>query len=117
MRAKASSEFDMEEHGLIKKRQMSKRNSSYIKPQVRVLFLEIDQICFDKDGDGKTFSDTLFYSQEPNIRDELGNAFLLVVLYMVQGIPLGLSMGSMYVFFKKSPHSHGIFFINLYSFI
>jgi hypothetical protein len=28
-------------------------------------------------------------------REELGNAVLLCVLYLIQGIPLGLSMGSM----------------------
>ena len=33
--------------------------------------------------------------QAPGLRDEWGNVLLLVVLYMIQGIPLGLSMGSM----------------------
>ena len=33
--------------------------------------------------------------QEPNLREEWGNALILVVLYMIQGVPLGLSMGSM----------------------
>ena len=31
----------------------------------------------------------------PGLRGELGNVVLLVVLYMLQGVPLGLSMGSM----------------------
>jgi hypothetical protein len=48
MRAKASREFDMEEHGSIRKPQMSKRSSSYSKSQVRIIFLgNFDQICFD----------------------------------------------------------------------
>ncbi|KAH7621278.1 hypothetical protein Ndes2526B_g03619 [Nannochloris sp. 'desiccata'] len=86
MRAKASREFDMEEHGSIRKLQIRKRNSSYNK------------------------------TQEPNIRDELDNAFLLVVLYMVQGIPLGLSMGSM-PFLLRSTMSYtkiGIFTLAAY---
>lgn len=35
--------------------------------------------------------------QGPRLRDEWDSALLLVVLYMIQGVPLGLSMGSMWV--------------------
>lgn len=54
--------------------------------------------------------------QGPNIRDELGNVLLLIVLYMVQGIPLGLSMGSM-PFLMRSTMSYtkiGIFTLAAY---
>ena len=33
--------------------------------------------------------------QPPSLREEWDSALLLTVLYMIQGIPLGLSMGSM----------------------
>lgn len=37
-------------------------------------------------------------TQDLTLRDEMGNLLLLVTLYMMQGVPLGLTMGSMYVF-------------------
>jgi hypothetical protein len=35
------------------------------------------------------------HDSKPSLGDEWPSAVLLVVLYMIQGVPLGLSMGSM----------------------
>jgi len=35
------------------------------------------------------------HDNKPSLGDEWPSAVLLVVLYMIQGVPLGLSMGSM----------------------
>ena len=34
---------------------------------------------------------------QAGLRDELGSVVILVVLYMMQGVPLGLTMGAMCV--------------------
>lgn len=54
---------------------------------------------------------TPFLAQDLTLRDELGNLLLLVTLYMMQGVPLGLTMGSMYVHdclqtFIRITHTH-----------
>jgi hypothetical protein len=38
---------------------------------------------------------TMHVLQKPTLRQEWRSVALLVLLYMIQGVPLGLSMGSM----------------------
>jgi hypothetical protein len=94
MRTKISGDLELEESGNLMQKQASPRWRSR-KSDVRAR-LEDQRISHPVHGnDAVTLPLYILFLQEPNIWEDWRNALLLIILYMVQGVPLGLSMGSM----------------------
>jgi len=96
---KKSRELALEEAGKAKKNSTRVLKKSMVeKSDVRgvafPLLVGWLRVCQDAQ-DVPPLTAPLAPLQSPHIMDEWQNALLLVILYMIQGVPLGLSMGSM----------------------